>query len=42
MGQWIGWQIVKKFVGKNPDIKPEDVMTTEAKKILDEAKYKPK
>ena len=42
MGQWIGWQIVKKFAGKNPDIKPGDIMKTNARKILDEAKYKPK
>ncbi len=42
IGQWIGWQIVKKFVSKNPGLKPEEVMNTEAKKILDEAKYKPK
>lgn len=42
MGQWIGWQIVKKFVSKNPGLKPEEVMNTEANKILSEAKYKPK
>ena len=42
MGQWIGWQIVKKFAGKNPGMTPQDVMKTEASKILAEAKYKPK
>jgi hypothetical protein len=42
IGQWIGWQIVKKFVSKNPGMKPQDVMKTEARKILEEAKYKPK
>lgn len=42
IGQWIGWQIVKKFVSKNPDLTPEQVMRTDAKKILEEAKYKPK
>ena len=42
LGQWIGWQIVKKFVSKNPDIKPQDVMKTDARIILEEAKYKPK
>jgi hypothetical protein len=42
LGQWIGWQIVKKFVDKNPDMKPSEVMKTEVKQILDEAKYKPK
>ena len=42
MGQWLGWQIVKKFAGKNPNMNPEEIMNTDAKKILDEAKYKPK
>jgi len=42
LGQWLGWQIIKKFVSKNPNMKPEEVMNTEAKKILDEAKYRPK
>lgn len=42
LGQWIGWQILKKFVGKNPGLSPEEVMRTDAKKILEEAKYKPK
>ena len=42
MGQWIGWQIIKKFVSKNPKLKPEEIMNTEASKILNEAKYKPK
>jgi len=42
IGQWIGWQIVKKFVSKNPGLKPEEIMQTPAKTILDEAKYKPK
>jgi hypothetical protein len=42
LGQWIGWQIVKKFVSKNASLKPEDVMNTPARKIIDEAKYKPK
>jgi hypothetical protein len=42
LGQWIGWQIVKKYVSKNPDMKPEEIMNTEAGKILAEAKYKPK
>jgi hypothetical protein len=42
IGQWIGWQIVKKFAEKNPDMKLEEVMQTDPKKILEEAKYKPK
>lgn len=42
IGQWIGWQIVKKYAAKNPTAKPEDIMTTKATTILNEAKYKPK
>ncbi|HLG40626.1 MAG TPA: hypothetical protein VI461_13200 [Chitinophagaceae bacterium] len=42
IGQWIGWQIVKKFAGNNPKLKPEEMMRTDARKILEEAKYKPK
>jgi hypothetical protein len=42
IGQWIGWQIVKKFASKNTGLRPEEVMRTEAKKIIEEAKYKPK
>jgi hypothetical protein len=42
IGQWIGWQIVKKFADKNPSLKPEEIMRTNALKILEEARYKPK
>ena len=42
LGHWIGWQIVKKYADKNPGMKPEDIMNTQASKILAEAKYKPK
>jgi hypothetical protein len=42
IGQWIGWQIVKKFADKNPSLKPADIMNNPARKILAEAKYKPK
>lgn len=42
IGQWIGWQIIKKFADNNPDIHPEELMKTDPKKILETAKYKPK
>jgi hypothetical protein len=42
IGQWIGWQIVKKFAGKNSSLSPAELMKIPAKQILDEAKYKPK
>ena len=42
IGQWVGWQIVKKFAEKNSSLTPANVMNTPARKILTEAKYKPK
>ena len=42
IGQWVGWQIVKKYAEKNTDIKPLDIMKTEAKQIFAISKYKPR
>ena len=42
IGPWIGWQIIKKFAANNPDMKPEEIMQSSPKKILEESKYKPK
>jgi len=42
IGPWIGWQIIKKFAANNPTLKPEEVMQSSPKKILEESKYKPK
>jgi hypothetical protein len=42
LGQWIGWQMVKKFAEKNKKITPEELMVMDPKKILEEARYKPK
>ncbi|HEV8507071.1 MAG TPA: hypothetical protein VGQ53_16785 [Chitinophagaceae bacterium] len=42
IGQWIGWQIVKKFVGENSSLRLAEIMNTPPRKILTEAKYKPK
>jgi len=42
LGAWIGWQIVKKYEGNNPDFKPEEIMKASSKEILEKAKYKPK
>lgn len=42
IGQWVGWQIVQKFVSKNSSLSPADVMKTPAREILEKAKYKPK
>ncbi len=42
IGQWVGWQIVKKYMEKNPGISVEQLMKTPAPKIFEDAKYKPK
>ena len=42
IGQWVGWQIVKKFADKNPKMTLQEVLATPARKIFQEAKYKPK
>jgi len=42
IGQWVGWQIVKKYIAGHPAIMPEQLMKTDARKIFEEAKYKPK
>ena len=42
VGQWLGWQIVKAYAARNYDMKIQDVLATPAKKIFQEAKYKPK
>ena len=42
IGQWLGWQILKKYIAKNSSLKPEEIMKTPARKIIEEAKYKPK
>jgi hypothetical protein len=42
LGQWIGWQIVKKYAAKHPGIKPDELMNAPSRTIIEEAKYKPK
>lgn len=42
IGQWVGWRIVKKFADKNPSMNLTDVLKTDARKILEDARYKPK
>lgn len=42
VGTWIGWQIVRSYMDKNPDITLEQLMNEkDAQKILMKAKYKP-
>jgi len=42
IGQWVGWQIVKKYASDHPAVTPEQIMKTDTRKIFQEAKYKPK
>jgi hypothetical protein len=42
IGQWVGWQIVKKFAEKKPGLSVQQVLATPAKSVFQESKYKPK
>lgn len=41
IGQFAGWQIVKKWMNKNEKVSLDELMKTSSKKIYEEAKYKP-
>lgn len=41
IGSFAGWQIVKKFMGKNPEYTLQKLMETDAERIFQQAKYKP-
>jgi len=42
IGQWVGWQIIKTFAEKKPELSVQQILATPAKTIFQEAKYKPK
>lgn len=42
IGQFIGWQIVKKWMSENSKITLPQLISTPEKQIYDEAKYKPR
>lgn len=42
IGQWIGRQIIRKYMGKNKNLTPEELMRTAPATINEVAKYKPK
>jgi hypothetical protein len=43
LGIWTGWQIVKKYMDKNPELTLQQLMQEgDAQKILNESKYKPR
>lgn len=41
IGSFAGWQIVKKFMAKNPKLSLPELMATSAETIFQQAKYKP-
>jgi len=43
LGVWTGWQIVRAYMDKNPDVTLQQLMTdNDAQKILNGSKYRPK
>lgn len=42
IGSFTGWQIVKKFMAKNPKLTLQNLMSTPAREIYEQSKYKPK
>ncbi|MFT2009229.1 gliding motility lipoprotein GldB [Pontibacter sp. 13R65] len=43
LGTWVGWQIVRKYMERNPDVTlPELLAEIDHQKILNESKYKPR
>lgn len=42
VGQWVGWQVVKKYMENNPKLTLQELMNeNDAQKILNQSKYKP-
>ncbi|MCC9168288.1 gliding motility lipoprotein GldB [Pontibacter harenae] len=42
VGAWVGWQIVKKYMERHPEVTlPELMAETDASKIFNESKYRP-
>ena len=42
IGSFAGWQIVKKFMSKHPEVSLDSLMKTDPREIYTESKYKPK
>ena len=41
VGQWIGWQIVRSYMEKNPDVTLEKLFETPAMELFNQSNYKP-
>jgi gliding motility-associated lipoprotein GldB len=43
LGVWVGWQIVKNYMDKHPELEPKDLLALQdGQKILRDSGYKPK
>ena len=42
IGQWLGWQIVRKYAAKHPEKSPLDIIATPTMELFTKANYKPK
>ena len=43
IGRWLGWEIVKEYMRKNPDVRLQDLMVNKnAQEIFMKSRYKPK
>ncbi|HUQ66635.1 MAG TPA: hypothetical protein VM101_10790, partial [Flavitalea sp.] len=42
IGLFTGWKIVLKYMEKKTDVPPDQLMKTDAKKLFEESKYRPK
>jgi len=42
IGRWIGWQIVRSFIKKNPEVKIEDLIFKSSEELFVKSGYKPK
>ena len=42
VGAWMGWQIVRSYAENHPNVKIQDILAMDAKKLFEESKYKPK
>ena len=42
IGLFVGWQIVRKYMDKHPNLPLGELMSTDSRKIFEESKYKPR
>ena len=42
IGSFTGWQIVKKYMSKNPKVRLDELMKMDGRELYAQSKYKPK